>query len=470
MNQAMRARMLGTAIVAALAIVVASVPLDLRADTRSDYNIICLDLAQYDPGLATYPYAENSSSGSMTVPGGSFDWDLFSAGQMPGAGIPYLTQGADAWARYQNVTIPFGAGCQFFSGNESRINIRGTRTGFPDAVGSAPAQIRVHYHVILETEYLGNGGRVGASNGINVIAPNQFGSASLSLSGTGGTPALMVPPDATVTDVSMGNLTRKEVEGVLVVSDMLSYGTGVLNQVDITFFAGTQASAIETPVAVTGEAASMGAQTALTEVVSLDPDVVFTVVPEPGADALGALAIGCVAALGARRKARVGGADRSAPIRRHDEFDDVPVGIAHPELTELGAGLEHLEAGAAQVGDGRVVVVDLEGGVIGDRCEVDGGVPASTPSGSRSGVPPCRPRDTRRRRDPWPVARLREPEDRPVEVPSSARGRRRRTKRDACAAASSRLPSREAIGRHLRRAVGCSLHRHADFLSNEISS
>jgi hypothetical protein len=220
---------------------------------------------------------------------------------MPGPGVPYLTQGADSWSGYQNVTIPVGPGCRFFSGNESRIRVRGIRPATPEAFGTTPAQIRVHYHVILEAEYLGSGGRVGASNGISVVAPNQFGSASLSLLGSGGVPMLNVPAGATVTDVSVGDLTRKEVEGVLVVSDMLSYGMGVLNEVEITFFAGTQASSVEFAVAVTGEAGSMGAQTALTEVVSLDPNVVFTVVPEPGSPVLGALVLGALAAIWNRK-------------------------------------------------------------------------------------------------------------------------------------------------------------------------
>lgn len=291
-------------IVVALAVALATVPLAARAGTRSDYMVVCLDLSLSDPGFQLYPYSSNSSFGTRPVGGGSFSWDLFSEGRMPGAGIPYLTQGADAWAGYENATIPFGAGCQFFSGNQSQIGIVGRYLGAPQMTGTAPAQISVHYHVILETEFLGSGASIGATNGVQIDAPQQFGSANLSLTGSGGTPVLDVPQGAMVTDVSIGNLTRKEVEGVVVVNDMLSYGIGVVNRVDITFFAGSQASVSDSPVAVTGESGSMGSQTATTEVVSLDPNVVFTVLPEPGASVLGAVAFAGLGVLSRRRGRR----------------------------------------------------------------------------------------------------------------------------------------------------------------------
>jgi hypothetical protein len=281
--------------------VITSVPSPARASTRSDYAIVCLDLMQTDPGMAIYPYSENSSIGSRVAGAGSFAWDLFSSGWMPGKGVP-LTQGADAWAGFDNVTIPFGPGCQFFSGNQSRILVRGINPSTPGAFGTAPAQILVSYHVILETEYLGTGASVAATNGVNVIGKTVFDFANLSLTSTGGEPVLDVPEGATVTDVSIDQLTRKEVSGVMVVSDILSYGMGVVNEIDITFFAGSQASAVDTSTVLTGEAGSMGSQTATTEVMSLDPNVVFTVVPEPAASALGAAAIACLGAISRRAR------------------------------------------------------------------------------------------------------------------------------------------------------------------------
>jgi hypothetical protein len=222
---------------------------------------------------------------------------------MPGPGIPFLTQAAEAWASFQDVTIPFGPGCQFFSGTESRIVIHGVKPSAPAESGTAPAQIHVHYHVILENEYAGTGANVGAVNGITVNAPNQLGAADLMLNDSGGVPALTAPPGTTVTDVSIGPLTRKEVEGDLVISDMLDYGPLSVSHVDITFFSGAQVSTGNPTVLVTAQAASMGGQGAVTDVTSLDSNVVFTVVaPEPGASALGAVAVVCLAAVASKRR------------------------------------------------------------------------------------------------------------------------------------------------------------------------
>jgi hypothetical protein len=291
-------------IVAALAVAFAGASFEARADTRSDYSIICLDLFQSDPGIATYPSSTNASSGTHPAPaGGSFSWALFSDGWMPDPGFPFLAQAAEVWTSFQGVTIPFGSGCQFFSGTESRIVIHGIKTSAPSEWGTAPAQIRVHYHVILENEYTGTGASVGAVNGINIDAPNQFGSANLSLNDSGGAPVLMVPQGTTVGDVSIGQLTRKEVEGDLVISDLFDYGPLSANHVGITFFSGTQTSTPNPTALVTAQAASMGGQTAVTDVTSLDSNVVFTVVvPEPGMGALGAAAVACLASMASRRR------------------------------------------------------------------------------------------------------------------------------------------------------------------------
>jgi hypothetical protein len=303
MNPSGRAA-IATALSAALAVALGSTPFEARADTRSDYSIFCIDLISNDPGVASYPSSTNSNSGTHLAGGGSFSWDLFSDGWMPGPGIPYLTQGADAWAEFQGVTIPFGSGCQFFSGTESRIVIHGIKPSAPAESGTAPAQIRVHYHVILENEYAGSGANVGAVNGVSVNAPSQFGTANLILNDSGGAPALTVPNGTTITDVSIGPLTRKDLEGELVINDTLDYGALSANLVDITFFSGAQFSTeVPAGVLVTAQAASMAGETAVTDVTSLDPAVEFTVVvPEPGAGALAAVALSCLSALGARRR------------------------------------------------------------------------------------------------------------------------------------------------------------------------
>jgi len=312
MSPSLRPRIVA-ALSAALAVALGGASFEARADTRSDYRIICLDLLQSDPGIATYPSSTNASSGTHPAPGGgSFSWDLFSDGWMPGPGVPFLNQAAEAWASLQGVTIPFGPICEFFSGTESRIVIHGINPSAPGASGTAPAQIRVHYHVILENEYAGTGvnvANVAAVNGITVNAPNQLGAADLILNDSrGGAPALTVPQGTTVTDVSIGPLTRKEVEGDLVISDMLDYGPLSANHVDITFFAGAQISTEVVPsVLVTAQAGSMGGEGAVTDVTSLDANVVFNVVvPEPGARAVGGVAVACLAAMASGRKRRAG--------------------------------------------------------------------------------------------------------------------------------------------------------------------
>lgn len=300
---------LAAALGAALAFALGTAPLDAHADTRSDYHIICLDFSENDPGVVTYPSSTNGSTGTYPVPaGGSFSWDLFSDGWMPGPGIPFLNQTAETWASLAGVSIPFGSGCQFFSGTESRIVIHGIKTSAPGEWGTAPAQIRVRYHVILENEYAGSGANVGAVNGITVDAPNQFGTTDLILNDSGGVPALTAPQDTTVTDVSIGPLTRKELEGELVISDMLDYGPLSASLVDITFFSGAQFSTENpTPVLVTAQAGSAGGEGTVTEVTSLDPNVVFTVVvPESGAGALGAVAVACLGAMTSGRRRRAG--------------------------------------------------------------------------------------------------------------------------------------------------------------------
>lgn len=312
MNRFLR-RGIVAALSAALAAALGSAPFEARADTRSDYRIICLDLLQSDAGIAGYPSSTNASSGTHQPPsGGSFSWELFSDGWMPGPGVPFLNQAAEAWASLEGVTIPFGPICEFFSGTESRIVIHGIKTSAPGEWGTAPAQIRVHYHVILENEYTATGvnvANVGAVNGITVNAPNQFGAADLILNDSrGDPPALTVPQGTTVTDVSIGSLTRKELEGDLVISDMLDYGPLSASHVDITFFAGTQISTEVVPsVLVTAQAGTMGGEGAVTDVTSLDPNVVFNVVvPEPGASAVGAVAVACLAAVASSRKRRAG--------------------------------------------------------------------------------------------------------------------------------------------------------------------
>ena len=295
---------IAAALGAALAVALGTAPFDARADTRSDYHILCLDFSESDPGIVTYPMSTNDSAGTYPVPaGGSFSWDLFSDGSMPGPGIPFLTQTAETWASLTGVTIPFGPVCQFFSGTQSRIVIHGVKPSAPGEWGTAPAQIRVRYHVILENEYAGTGANVGAVNGITVDAPNQFGTADLILNDSGGAPALTAPQETTVTDVSIGPLTRKELEGELVISDMLDYGPLSASQVDITFFAGSQFSTESPSVLVSAQAGSAGGEGTVTEVTSLDPNGAFTVVvPAPGAGALGAVSVSCLAALASRRR------------------------------------------------------------------------------------------------------------------------------------------------------------------------
>lgn len=296
---------IAAALGAALAVAFGSASFDARADTRSDYRIICLDFSESDPGIVTYPNSMNESAGTFPVPaGGSFSWDLFSDGWMPGPGVPFLNQTAETWASLEGVTIPFGPVCQFFSGTESRIVIHGVKPSAPGEWGTAPAQIRVRYHVILENEYAGTGANVGALNGVSVNAPNQFGNADLILNDSGGDPALTAPQGTSVTDVSIGPLTRKELEGELVIPDMLDYGPLSASLIDITFFSGAQFSTeVPAGVLVTAQAGSAGAQGAVTEVASLDPSVVFTVVvPESSAGALGAVAVACLAAMASSRK------------------------------------------------------------------------------------------------------------------------------------------------------------------------
>jgi len=303
MNRCLRPG-IAAALGAALAIAFGSSSFDARADTRSDYHIICLDFSQNDPGIVTYPNSTNASAGTYPVPGGgSFSWDLFSDGWMPGPGIPFLTQTAETWASLTGVTIPFGPVCQFFSGTQSRIVIHGVKPSAPGEWGTAPAQIRVRYHVILENEYAGTGANVGAVNGITVDAPNQLGTADLILNDSGGAPALTAPQGTTVTDVSIGSLTRNELEGELVISDMLDYGPLSASHVDITFFAGAQFSTESPSVLVTAQAGSAGGEGTVTDVTSLDPNVLFTVVaPAPGAGALGTVAVSCLAALASKRR------------------------------------------------------------------------------------------------------------------------------------------------------------------------
>lgn len=287
----------GVAIAVALALAAAA----SRADTRSDYSIFCLDLSASNSTPFLYPSSANANAGSHGTNGGSFAWDLRSDAWMPSAGFPFLTQAAEAAAAFQNVPIEFGPGCQFFAGSESRIMIRGASLAAPGSYGTAAAQIRISYHVILENEYTGTGASVGAVNGVNVSTPTQFDSTSLSLTDSGGAPVLSVPGDAVVTDGSVGALTRKEVQGSVVLNDMLSYGPGVLNQIGVTFFSGAQATT-GTTASVTAQAASLAGDTAVTDVVSLDPNVAFAVmVPEPGGAALG---LGALLALAARSAVR----------------------------------------------------------------------------------------------------------------------------------------------------------------------
>lgn len=276
-----------------------------HADTRSDYSIYCFDLFQTDPGHVDYPRSVNGTAGTRPITGGSFSWDMTSRGWMPTTVDPFLRQTADAATSLTNVPVEFGPGCSFFSGTESRIVIQGTKLSAPFSSGTAPAQIRVHYHVILENEYAGSGASVGAVNGVNVNAPGLFDSTSISLTDSGGAALLDAPQGATVTDQSQGPLTRKTVEGEVLVNAMLNYGPAEEqnSKIGITFFAGTQATTANPSVLVTADAAALGGDTAVTDVTSLDPDVVFTVVvPEPGSAALALTACATVALCGRRRR------------------------------------------------------------------------------------------------------------------------------------------------------------------------
>jgi hypothetical protein len=143
-------------------------------------------------------------------------------------------------------------------------------------------------------------------NGVNVNAPGLFDSTSISLTDSGGAAVLSAPQGATVTDQSAGPLTRKTVEGEVLVNAMLNYGPAEEqnSKIGITFFAGTQTTTEAPSTLVTADAAALGGDTAVTDVTSLDPDVVFTVVvPEAGAGA-GALTACLALALCERRRAR----------------------------------------------------------------------------------------------------------------------------------------------------------------------
>lgn len=291
----------GAAIAAALGLTLACVAAESGADTRSDYSLFCLGVTQSDPGSFTYPFSENGSIGTVLPSGGRIDWELLSDARMPGAGVPFLTQSAHASVSLENISIQFGPGCQFFAGSESRIVIRGVKPSAPQEVGTAPAQIRVRYHVILENEYGGTGATVGALNGIQISAPSQFESTLLGLADSGGDAVLSAPEGAAVTDLSQGALTRKEVEGSVVVNEFLSYGPGTLTQIGITFYSGMQAVS-GAGATVTARAAALAGDTAVTDVVSLDSGVTFTVVPEPGGAALALTAIGAIGVRSARRR------------------------------------------------------------------------------------------------------------------------------------------------------------------------
>ena len=61
---------IAAALGAALAVALGTAPFDARADTRSDYHILCLDFSESDPGIVTYPMSTNDSAGTYPVTAG----------------------------------------------------------------------------------------------------------------------------------------------------------------------------------------------------------------------------------------------------------------------------------------------------------------------------------------------------------------------------------------------------------------
>jgi hypothetical protein len=291
-----------------VALVVAA-PGDARADTTSDFQVVCFDLAlNLASQLTGFPFSQIASIDSASVGGGTLDWSIESSGQMPQTGVAtQLEQSADTAVGYGNVTVPFGAGCQLFGGNRSTIVVAGEHVSDPGISGTAPAQIRVQYHVLLEVGSETTGTELSAQGGINVAMAQSpfFTSESLILADDGeNPPELMVPQGASVTDLSAGGLTRKDVSGETLVTTMLDYGPNARNELMITFFTGsTGIRPGSGSGTLAGQTAAFGGETAVTDVTSLDPNVRFGVrfAPEATPGGLSLAALASLVALSRRR-------------------------------------------------------------------------------------------------------------------------------------------------------------------------
>ena len=157
--------------------------------------------------------------------------------------------------------------------------IVGTDASNPDSTGAAYAEIKVNYHVQLETH--DSQGPAGIFSAFAETTLEVIGIRSESFTVSANGQLVDAPPGLTVTDLSNGDHHVYQVSGTYTVPVQLFYGNGISNIVLTSFEAAGAVSQVDVRGSkiIAGFAAAEALDTLTFEVVSLDPHVSFAFLP-----------------------------------------------------------------------------------------------------------------------------------------------------------------------------------------------
>ncbi len=154
----------------------------------------------------------------------------------------------------------------------------GSSASDPAAYGVAEVDFVFRYEAVLELQ---DGGSDGAFYAFTETSLEVLGLTSDSFRVGAHGEVVESPPGMTVTDLSEGGHHVYEVSGTYVVQGRLFYGPGVANVVQTTFLAGGEVEGLHLEGAriVAGFAAAEALDSLSYEIVSVDPDVTFELLP-----------------------------------------------------------------------------------------------------------------------------------------------------------------------------------------------
>ena len=292
---------------AALSLLLAALPVTALASSTADITFSCFgffnNVSLEDPHQASLSHAE-----MLTPGGGTANLEGAGLGNIATASTP-PTQGASGSLDALDVTLLPSDRCVVNGGNILLSRIFGVSTTAPQSSGTADAIVRFSYSGLHEYEDLAGDADWKAAASVFLFMPpsrsDSFEVASSSKTG------LSMPAGFSAQDVSVGGRVGHLITGTVEIEATSSYGPSAMNELEVTHFGGGSFDGFSLSQGgesmVSGSASWNGLTTLTYEVVSMDPDVDFslTALPEPGAvlQLLAAFGtIGAVASLRGRHR------------------------------------------------------------------------------------------------------------------------------------------------------------------------